>query len=72
VTRADPATFGKGATGFRITIPFTTQGQSLSVNILVAYAIEGSLGQEINFNANGSAFPTALSQSLTATAVGRL
>jgi hypothetical protein len=72
VTRASPATFAQGATGFSITIPFTTQGQSLSVNILVAYAIKGSLGQEINFNANGSAFPTALSKSLTATALGRL
>jgi hypothetical protein len=72
VTKADSADLAKGAHGLNITIPVSSQGQSLTVHIAVVYAIKGTLGQEISFNSYGSAFPASISKSLTATALGRL
>jgi hypothetical protein len=72
VTRANPANLAKGATGLDVSVPITSQGQSLTVNITVSYAIKGTLGQEVNFNSYGSPFPATLSRSLTAAALSRL
>jgi hypothetical protein len=72
VTPADSANFAPGTHGLDITIPVSSQGQSLTVNIAVVYGVKGALGQEISFNSYGSAFPAQISQSLTATALSRL
>jgi hypothetical protein len=72
VTKAGSANFAKGAHGLHITIPVTSQGQSLTVNIAVVYAVKGTLGQEISFNSYGSPFPASISTSLTAIALKRL
>jgi hypothetical protein len=72
VTRANPANLAKGATGVNLSAPFSTQGQSLTVDIEVVYAVKGTLGQEIYFNSYGPPFPATISKTLTTTALNRL
>lgn len=64
VTRADPADFAQGSTGLVMSLPISEQG----VSITAVYYIKGKLGQQIDFNSYGPAFPTSLAESLTATA----
>jgi len=68
VTRADPADFAQGSTGLVMSLPISEQG----VSITAVYYIKGKLGQQIDFNSYGPAFPTSLAESLTATALHRL
>jgi hypothetical protein len=72
VTRANPATFAKGATGLNISLPITAQGQSLTVNISAVYYVKGTLGQQVDFNSYGSPFPSLISLALSSTAFNRL
>jgi hypothetical protein len=72
VTRADPATFGPGTTGFVMMLPITSNGVSFTGEIAAVYFIKGKLGQEINFNSYGSTFPSSTARALTAKAAARL
>lgn len=72
VTRADPAEFAQGSTGFVMSLPISEQGVSLTAVITAVYYIKGKFGQQIDFNSYGPAFPTSLAESLTATALHRL
>jgi hypothetical protein len=72
VTRADPADFAQGGTGLVMSLPISEQGVSITAVITAVYFIKGKLGQQIEFNSYGPAFPTSLAESLTATALHRL
>ena len=72
VTRADPTQFGSGTTGLVISLPITADGTSVTANIAAVYYVKGKFGQEIDFNAYGSAFPTAIAQPIITTAINRL
>jgi hypothetical protein len=72
VTRFDPANFASGTTGFVMSLPISEQGVSLTAVITAVYYVKGKLGQQIDFNSYGPAFPTSLAKSLTATALHRL
>jgi hypothetical protein len=72
VTRADPADFAQGSTGLVMSLPISEQGVSITAVITAVYYIKGKLGQQIDFNSYGPAFPTSLAESLTATALHRL
>jgi hypothetical protein len=72
VTRFDAANFASGATGIVMSLPISEQGVSLTAIITAVYYVKGKLGQQIDFNSYGPAFPTSLAKSLTATALHRL
>jgi hypothetical protein len=72
VTRADPTQFGNGTTGLVISLPITADGTSITANIAAVYYVKGKFGQEIDFNAYGSTFPTAIAQPIITTAINRL
>jgi hypothetical protein len=72
VTRFDAANFANGATGIVMSLPISEQGVSLTAIITAVYYVKGKLGQQIDFNSYGPAFPTSLAKSLTATALHRL
>ena len=72
VTRADPATFGPGTTGFVMMLPITANGVSFTGEIAAIYFIKGRFGQEINFNSYGSTFPSPTARALTAKAAALL
>jgi hypothetical protein len=71
-TRFDAANFASGATGIVMSLPISEQGVSLTAIITAVYYVKGKLGQQIDFNSYGPAFPTSLAKSLTATALHRL
>jgi hypothetical protein len=72
VTRANPANFAKGATGLIISLPISDEGVSITATIEAVYYVNGSRGQQIDFNSYGSPFPASISKSLTSTAFNRL
>jgi hypothetical protein len=72
VTRADPADFAPGGTGLVMSLPISEQGVSLTAVLTVVYYVKGKLGQQIDFDSYGPAFPASIAESLTATALHRL
>lgn len=72
VTRADPTQFGSGTTGVVMSLPITVQGASVTANIAAIYYVKGKFGQQVDFNAYGSAFPAPIAQSITTVAINRL
>jgi hypothetical protein len=72
VTRADQANFGPGTTDVVMSLPIAAQGLSVTDDIAAVYVIKGKLGQQIDFNSYGTAFPASIARTLTATAAHRL
>jgi hypothetical protein len=64
--------FAQGTTGLNMSLPVSEQGASITARIIAIYYVKGKLGQQIDFNSYGSAFPTSLAKSLTAVAINRL
>jgi hypothetical protein len=62
----------KGQSGFVVTIPISTGGQSLTISSAQIDFAKGKLSQQLTFNGNGSAFPSLLELHLIKTAAARL
>jgi hypothetical protein len=72
VTKASLAGFPSGSSGIVMALPITDQGVSINATLTAVYYRKGKLGQEIDFNSYGPAFPVSLAKSLTGTALHRL
>jgi hypothetical protein len=72
VTKASLSGFPAGSTGIVMALPITDQGVSINATLTAVYYLKGKLGQEVDFNSYGPAFPVSLAKSLTSTALRRL
>jgi hypothetical protein len=62
----------KGQSGFIVSIPISTGGQTLTITSAQIDFAKGKLSQQLTFNGNGSAFPSLLELHLIKTAAARL
>jgi hypothetical protein len=72
VVRASSASFARGTSAMLMTVPITAEGVPITAKLTVVYWTKGKLGQQIEFNSYGAAFPAALARSLTAVAIHTL
>ena len=72
VTKAHLTGFPGGGVGIVMALPITDQGVSINATLTAVYYRKGNLGQQIDFNSYGPAFPVSLAKSLTSTALHRL
>jgi hypothetical protein len=62
----------KGTTAYAMSVPITSQGVVIQLQLVIVYFIKGQYGQNITFFGYGVPFPAALQQKLTTVARARL
>jgi hypothetical protein len=72
VTGINASEYGAHVAGFNVSLPFTSQGISITATLTAIYFIRGTLGQQITFNAYNAKFPVSLAKHLVSVAMGRL
>jgi hypothetical protein len=64
--------FGATTAGYSLSVPVTTQGQTLNITTTQLYAVKGRFGQQVTFTSVGTPFSITLEQQIMAAAVDRL
>jgi hypothetical protein len=64
--------FGPDIDGYSLSVPITTQGQTLNVTVTELIVVKGRLGHQVTFTSAGAPFSLALEQQIMKVAAERL
>jgi hypothetical protein len=72
VSPVDPSAFGAGVDGYAMSVPVTSQGVTLNVNVTELQTVKGRLGNQVTFTAIGAPFSIPMEKQIMSVAAGRL
>ena len=64
--------FGPDVDGYSLSVPVTSQGETLNLTVTELVTVKGRLGHQVTFTSAGSPFSLALEQQIMKVAAGRL
>jgi hypothetical protein len=64
--------FGPDVDGYSLSVPVTSQGETLNLTVTELVTVKGRLGHQVTFTSAGTPFSLALEQQIMKVAAGRL